>query len=62
MKKGYFISYLGGAATMSTVIFQAIRMAKKYGQPVNTCKKPSLEDVIKALENGMDFLLKKKSV
>lgn len=47
---------------MSTVIFQAIRMAKKYGQPVNTCKKPSLEDVIKAVENGMDFLLKKKEV
>lgn len=62
MKKGYFIAYLGATATMGIVLSQAGRMAKKYGQPLTVCQKPSLESIIKAGESGIDFFLKKKSV
>lgn len=61
MKNGYFISYLGATATMSTVILQALRMAKRYGQPVTTRTKPSFESIVKTAESGIDFFLNKKS-
>ena len=34
MKKGYFIAYLGAAATMGIVLSKATKMSKKYGKEI----------------------------
>lgn len=59
MKKGYFIAYLGAAATMGVVISKAGKMAKKYGQPLKAKKKVSPEKLAKTAEKGIDFVAKK---
>ena len=59
MKKGYFIAYLGAAATMGIVISKAGKMAKKYGQPLKQKKKISPEKLAKTAEKGIDFVAKK---
>ena len=59
MKKGYFIAYLGAAATMGIVFSKAGKMAKKYGQPIKGKKKASPEKLAKTAEKGIDFVAKK---
>ena len=59
MKKGYFIAYLGAAATMGIVFSKAGKMAKKYGQPLKNKKKISPEKLAQPLEKGVDFVAKK---
>ena len=59
MKKGYFIAYLGAAATMGIVFSKAGKMAKKYGQPLKEKKKVSPEKLAKTAEKGIDFVTKK---
>ena len=59
MKKGYFIAYLGAAATMGIVLSKTGKMAKKYGQPVKDKKKTSPEKLAKTAEKGIDFVSKK---
>lgn len=59
MKKGYFISYLGAAATVGMVLSKATKMTKKYGQPLKEKKKPSPEKIAKTAEKGIDFVVKK---
>ncbi len=59
MKKGYFIAYLGAAATMGIVLSKATKMTKKYGQPLKEKKKASPEKLAKAAEKGIDFVAKK---
>ncbi len=59
MKKGYFIAYLGAAATMGIVLSQAGKMTKKYGQPLKAKKKASPEKLAKTAEKGIDFVAKK---
>lgn len=59
MKKGYFIAYLGAAATMGIVLSRATKMTKKYGQPVKDKKKASPEKLAKAAEKGIDLIAKK---
>lgn len=61
MKKGYFIAYLGAAATMGIVISKAGKMAKKYGQPLKKKKKVSPEKLAQTAEKGIDFVAKKIS-
>ena len=59
MKKGYFIAYLGAAATMGIVFSKAGKMAKKYGQPIKDKKKVSPEKLAKTAEKGINFVAKK---
>lgn len=59
MKKDYFISYLGAAATVGIVLSKATKMTKKYGQPLKEKKKPSPEKIAKTAEKGIDFVVKK---
>ena len=59
MKKGYFIAYLGAAATMGIVLSKAGKMTKKYGQPLKEKKKVSPEKLAKTAEKGIDFVAKK---
>lgn len=59
MKKGYFIAYLGAAATMGIVLSKATKMTKKYGQPLKEKKKTSPEKLAKTAEKGIDFVVKK---
>ena len=59
MKKGYFIAYLGAAATMGIVLSKAGKMTKKYGQPLKEKKKVSPEKLAKTAEKGIDFVTKK---
>lgn len=59
MKKGYFIAYLGAAATMGIVLSKATKMTKKYGQPLKEKKKPNVEKLAKTTEKGIDFVAKK---
>lgn len=59
MKKGYFIAYLGAAATMGIVLSQAGKMTKKYGQPLKVKKKASPEKLAKTAKKGIDFVAKK---
>ena len=59
MKKGYFIAYLGAAATMGIVLSKAGKMAKKYGQPIKEKKKISPEKFAQPIEKGVDFVAKK---
>ena len=59
MKKGYFIAYLGAAATMGIVLSKATKMTKKYGQPLKEKKKVSPEKLAKTAEKGIDFITKK---
>ena len=59
MKKGYFIAYLGAAATMGIVLSKAGKMTKKYGQPLKEKKKISPEKLAKTAEKGIDFVTKK---
>ena len=59
MKKGYFIAYLGAAATMGIVLSKAGKMTKKYGQPLKDKKKISPEKLAKTAEKGIDFVAKK---
>lgn len=59
MKKGYLVAYLGGAATMGIVISQGLKMAKKYGQPIGNKRRPSLDNIEKTAEKGLDFIAKK---
>ena len=59
MKKGYFISCLGAAATVGIVLSKATKMTKKYGQPLKEKKKPSPEKIAKTAEKGIDFVVKK---
>ena len=59
MKKGYFIAYLGAAATMGIVLSKAGKMTKKYGQPLKEKKKISPEKLAKTAEKGIDFVAKK---
>ena len=59
MKKGYFIAYLGAAATMGIVLSKASKMTKKYGQPLKEKKKASPEKLLKTAEKGIDFVVKK---
>ena len=59
MKKGYFITYLGAAATMGIVLSKAVKMTKKYGQPLKEKKKISVDKLAKTAEKGVDFVAKK---
>lgn len=59
MKNGYFIAYLGAAATMGIVLSKANKMTKKYGQPLKAKKKVSPEKLAKTAEKGIDFAVKK---
>ncbi len=59
MKKGYFIAYLGAAATMGIVLSKANKMTKKYGQPLKEKKKMSVDKLAKTAEKGVDFVAKK---
>lgn len=59
MKKGYFITYLGAAATMGIVLSKATKMTKKYGQPIKEKKKMSVDKLAKTAEKGVDFVAKK---
>ena len=59
MKKGYFIAYLGAAATIGIVFSKAGKMTKKYGQPLKNKKKVSPEKLAKTAEKGIDFVAKK---
>lgn len=59
MKKGYFIAYIGAAATMGIVLSKAKKMTKKYGQPLKEKKKTSPEKLAKTAEKGIDFVAKK---
>ena len=59
MKKGYFIAYLGAAATMGIVLSKAGKMTKKYGQSLKEKKKVSPEKLAKTAEKGIDFVAKK---
>ena len=59
MKKGYFIAYLGAAATMGIVLSQATKMTKKYGQPLKEKKKLAPEKIAKVTDKGIDFITKK---
>lgn len=59
MKKGYFIAYLGAAATMGIILIKAGKMTKKYGQPLKEKKKTDIEKLAKTAEKGVDFLVKK---
>ena len=59
MKKGYFISYLGAAATVGIVLSKATKTTKKYGQPLKEKKKPSPEKIAKTAEKVIDFVVKK---
>ena len=59
MKKGYFIAYVGAAATMGIVLSKAKKMTKKYGQPLKEKKKVSPEKLAKTAEKGIDFVAKK---
>ncbi len=59
MKKGYFIAYLGAAATMGVVLSKATKMTKKYGQPLKEKKKMSVDKLAKTAEKGVDFVAKK---
>lgn len=59
MKKGYFVAYLGAAATMGIVLSQAGKMAKKYGVPINARRIISPEKLAQTAEKGIDFVEKK---
>lgn len=59
MKKGYFIAYVGAAATMGIVLSKAKKMTKKYGQPLKEKKKMSVDKLAKTAEKGVDFVAKK---
>lgn len=59
MKKGYFIAYLGAAATMGIVFSQANKMTKKYGQPIKEKKKISVDKLAKTAEKGVNLLFDK---
>ena len=59
MKKGYFITYLGAAATMGIVISKASKMTKKYGQPLKAKKKMSVDKLAKIAEKGVNLLFDK---
>ncbi len=59
MKKGYFIAYLGAAATMGIVLSKAGKMTKKYGQPLKNKKKISPEKLAQPIEKCIDFVAKK---
>ena len=59
MKKGYFIAYVGAAATMGIVLSKAIKMTKKYGQPLKDKKKMSVDKLAKTAEKGVGFVAKK---
>ncbi len=61
LKKGYFVAYLGAAATMGIVLSKAKKMTKKYGQPLKEKKKASPEKLIKTAEKGIDFVVGKIS-
>lgn len=59
MKKGYFITYLGAAATMGIVLSKASKMTKKYGQPLKAKKKMSVDKLAKTAEKGVNLLFDK---
>lgn len=59
MKKGYFITYLGAAATMGIVLSKATKMTKKYGQPLKAKKKMSVDKLAKTAEKGVNLLFDK---
>ncbi len=59
MKKGYFITYLGAAATMGFVFSKASKMTKKYGQPLKEKKKMSVDKLAKIAEKGVNLLFDK---
>ena len=59
MKKGYFITYLGVAATMGIVLSKASKMTKKYGQPLKAKKKMSVDKLAKTAEKGVNLLFDK---
>ena len=59
MKKGYFIAYLGAAATIGIVLSKANKMTKKYGQPLKEKKKMSVDKLAKTAEKGVDFVANK---
>ena len=59
MKKGYFITYLGVAATMGIILSKAGKMTKKYGQPIKEKKKLSVDKIAKIAEKGVNLLFDK---
>lgn len=59
MKKGYFIAYVGAAATMGIVLSKAKKMTKKYGQPLKEKKKMSVDKFAKTAEKGVNLLFDK---
>lgn len=59
MKKGYFIAYLGAAATMGIVLSKANKMTKKYGESLKPKKKLNPEKLAQTAEKGIDFVAKK---
>lgn len=61
MKKGYFITYLGAAFTLFLSIFIAEKKAKKYGQPIKSKKKISVDKIIFTAEKAFDFVMQKKN-